>query len=157
MKRKLEREFLQITGAAAPACPSELYDVVAEDIRLWDEFYRKLSFPTTDEPVKVRPNSNVTHLAFASRWTAATVPRSSLRGVDSVWVYPSFYNAHRPHVVMNFHPAVSGNDCKTAVIGLLKTFQGLDFELLVGTRRSMVGRLNGLSRVTLLEPWLYQA
>jgi hypothetical protein len=157
MRRKLEREFIQITGSAPRACPSKLYDVVAEDIRLWDEFYRKLSFPSTDRAVEVWPTRNQAHLAFTSRWAGADVARSEPREVDSVWLYPSFHNDHKPYLVLNLEPSVSQDDCQAAVTGLLKTFRGLDFHLLLGTRRSMIGRLSGLSRVTLLEPWLCKA
>jgi hypothetical protein len=157
MKRKLERESMQITGAPPRDSASELYGVVAEEIRLWDEFYRTLSSVPTDGQAEVWPVKDQPHLAFADRWAKADWPRSKLPGVASVWIYPSFRYDSKPYVVLNFDRAVSRDDCRTSIVGLVKTFEGLDFELLLGTERSMVGRLAGLSRVTLLEPWLREA
>lgn len=157
MKRKLERESIQITGALPRESASELYEVVAEDIRLWDEFYRKLAFVSADGQAKVWPVKTQPHLAFADRWAKADLPRPKLPGVASVWIYPSFHYDSKPYVALNFEQAVSRDDCRIAIVGLLKTFERLDFNLLLGTERSMVGRLNGLSRVTLLEPWLHKA
>lgn len=157
MKRKLERESTQVTGALPRDSASELYDVVAEDIRLWDEFYRKLSFVPNDGQAEVWPVKARPRLPFADRWAKADLPRSKLSGVASIWIYPSFHSDSKSYVVLNFDQAVSREDCRTAIVGLVKTFETLDFDLLLGTERSMVGRLNGLSRVTLLEPWLHRA
>jgi hypothetical protein len=158
MKRKLARESLQIRGTSLRCeFPSELYEVVAEDIRLWDEFYEKLSFQSNNEIVEVRFVTRRSCALFADRWATADVSPSKLRGVESVWVYPGFRDDTKPYVVLNFGRSVSRDDCKSAIDGLLKTFRGLAFDLLLGTQRSMIGRLNGLSRATLLEPWLCKA
>jgi hypothetical protein len=47
--------------------------------------------------------------------------------------------------------------CERSLRTVLEAFRDLDFELLIGTERSMVGRLGGLARVSLLEPWLCRA
>src|SRR5579862_21604 len=155
MKRKLEREVLQITNAVAQRVRTTgLYDVVAQDVRLCDEFYLKLSLLPNQEAVQVWPTKRRPYSAFVSRWNVADWSRSGLPGVESVWIYSSVSDDHKPYVVLNFDRMISRNNCKAAVDGLLKTFRGLEFNLLLGTERSMVGRLRGLSRVTLLEPWL---
>jgi hypothetical protein len=157
MQRKLEREHLQFGRPIPSAYPSELYEVVAHNIRFWDQFYRGLSFPPQQEPVVVRPTRRQSHLAFASQWAKADLPAVARRGVDSVWVYPSSHQDHKPHLLVNLKPAASREECRTAIRALLKMFRGLEFDLLLGTQASMRGRLRGLSRVALFEPWLCKA
>ena len=41
--------------------------------------------------------------------------------------------------------------------GALSAFEGLEFRLQVGTEESMRARLTGLSRVSLIDPWLFKA
>jgi hypothetical protein len=59
-------------------------------------------------------------------------------------------------VALNVKPSLPALAFREIIRLVLKAFYGLDYTLLLGTEESMIGRINGLSRVSLLEPWLFK-
>jgi hypothetical protein len=157
MRRKLERERSQYGGHPRRRPLTSFYEVVTDQIRTWDRFYGEINFSTPDTRVPVRPIRDSVCEAFVNRWASMGATSEAWTAVNSVWVYPAIHNHRAPHVAVNFQSSVSAADCDRSLCIVLRTFHGLEFQLRVGTERSMLGRLGGLSRVSLLEPWLARA
>ena len=154
MRRKLERERSQYGGRPGRRPPARFYEVVTDQIRTWDRFYGEINFSAPDKRVSVRPIRGSVCEAFADRWASLGAAGKGWTAVKSIWVYPAVHNDRAPHVAVNFQSSVSAADCEKSLCIVRRTFRDLEFQLHVGTERSMLGRLGGLNRVSLLEPWL---
>ena len=156
VRRKLHRERVQFGGLEHQKPPPRLHDVVAHQVRSWDAFYRESESPPPEGRIEVHPFRADVCAPFRGRWTG-TGAGNDWAAVDSVWIYPALHGGPVPCVTVNFKSSISGVECREVLGAVLGIFRGLEFRLFVGTEASMLGRLGGLSRVSLLEPWLARA
>jgi hypothetical protein len=132
-------------------------EVVVSQIRSWDRFYSKIEADETEPGIAVRAVDTAYCDSFIRRWTSSRPNSEIFESLESLWVYPNFRNDSPPNLVLNFAPVVSARSLEATLKVLLNMFRGLTFTLLLGTERSMLGRLEYLARVSLLEPWLFKA
>ena len=154
MRRKLERDRIRIFGSGASEHGEGFHDVVAAEVKLWDEFFGRIEFPTPTHAISVRAGKQPSFSGFAKRWNGN---QAGLSGLASIWVYPCFFDAEKPYVAANLQLDVSAGEIKKITDMVVSRFQGLDFRLHIGTARSMGARLSGLSRVSLIDPWLFRS
>jgi hypothetical protein len=157
LRRKLNIDSVRITGQPASGTGSGIYDVLAAEVRLWDQFYRRLGLAAGGSRIQVRTGKLRFGNAFSERWHRAGLNLSRLRGLASLWVYPCFFDRRAPYVAVNLEEHVTSEECSRSIRGILTAFDGLDFRLHVGTEQSMRARLGGLSRVSLIDPWLFKS
>lgn len=157
-RHPLESAFLRRKLAPDGELPAKsgpgLHDAVVHEVRAWDRYYETLDLPAGEPGIAVHPAENDVCRTVAERWSRSLGDSKAWPSVDSIWVYPATHDAGTPVISLNFEPAVSAPDCEKSLGTLMRVLGDLEFSLVVGTERSMLGRLGGLSRLSLLEPWL---
>jgi len=132
------------------------WEALLEEINIWDKFYKSISIPDGRSKVNVLPFDWLQGKPFQERWNIAREKFNGLEEVVSLWVYPPSHFDVIPNVALNLDPTISPGNFKKIFQNVRKAFTGLDYSLFLGTETSMLGRINGLSRVALLEPWLFK-
>ena len=157
MRRKLNMDSLRIAGQPTAAPARRFHDIVAGEVRLWDQFYGRIRFPAGKHALSVRIPRQSFEDPFMARWARLQSRQSSFSGLASIWLYPCFFDGRAPYLAVNLNPAVTGDECRNITAAILACFEGLSFRLQIGTERSMHSRLSGLSRVSLIDPWLFRS
>lgn len=154
LRRKLAPGGKPVDGVRPTKSASGLFGAIVHEIRAWDIFYGAVNLPSSNQAIKViSPETDICQ-PVVERWNRSLGHSKGWPSVDSIWVYPGTHDAKNPVVSLNFKASVSAPDCEKSLGSLLRVLNGVEFALLVGTERSMQGRLGGLSRLSLLEPWL---
>jgi hypothetical protein len=164
IRRKLLADCRNIHGlqsqAEVPALSGADYldQAFAHEIRMWDRFYGRLEFAAARETVTVTLAEAQDVSRFGERWamTRDRSMRQMPKGVSSIWVYPSSHRDRHPYVSLNLQAGAAAGDCLNAQRVMREAFAGFRLSLLVGTEGSMAGRINGLGRLAVFEPWLFR-
>ncbi|MGA2775014.1 MAG: hypothetical protein ABSE81_03000 [Candidatus Omnitrophota bacterium] len=154
--RKLKKDYLWTEISYPRINFLSFYEVLLAEIDIWDQFYKKIEFIKNDEKITFRSGNFFSYLNFIERWRTTPNYCKDSEKVSSLWIYPASHNDNIPNVSLNLKPSISTKTCQKIISMVLKTFSGLDYTLLLGTEESMIGRINGLSGVCLLEPWLFK-
>ena len=163
--RRLEKAYLRrriVKNAARVGVDIPIRRIVSEysallsEIEIWGSFYDRLDCPAHHENVVFEHDQGVDFKAFQSRWKAAPPCLKDDETIASIWVYPNWFNEGVPYLSVNFQPQVTESACRQALMALKELFSGISFSPLVGREGSMLGRINGLARFHLFEPWLFE-
>ena len=154
--RKLKQDSLHTGTTAKISSFMSFYEVLLAEIDIWDQFYANIKFPDSNQNITVRPCGYFDYTEFSKRWDKASSSLNNLDGISSLWVYPASRDDNIPNLVLNLKPNISAKTCQKTINTVLEIFKGLDYTLFLGRETSMIARINGLSRVSLLEPWLFK-
>lgn len=132
------------------------YSALLSEIEIWGAFYERLILPVHHENIVFKHDKDFDFQTFQSRWRAAPPCLKDHETIASIWVYPNWFNERGPYLSLNFSSTVSEIAFQEALVAVKNLFSGLAFSPLVGREVSMLGRINGLARFHLFEPWLFQ-
>jgi len=153
-KIKQEADFL---GLKPPLRDNGIfYGAFLSAIEMWDIFYQGMKFTDQKEKFSFWPGEEYDYQEFLSCWKAASGILKDHRVIASVWVYPDWRNEKAPYLAVNFKAGISERACEDAVKAVVDYLKELKCSLLFGTEASMLGRINGLAQLNLLEPWFFQ-
>lgn len=156
VKRMVQKDYLWAGVNGKRKHLASFHQALLTDIDIWGEFYKGMDYPNNKPRgivFKLRKRPDYT--AFINRWDIAQRFIGGLVGnVSSLWVHPSSIGDNWPNLVINFRPSISAQKLRRIVTAILRIFEGLNYNLLLGYEESMIGRISGLSRLNLLEPWL---
>jgi hypothetical protein len=155
LNRKLTSDY-RWTGEGEPRQrPALRAEVLGSEIALWDRFYQKFTFTQSSDTIRLAERRFFDREIFISRWQESLRSFRWQGGIKSLWVYPASHSDSTAIVSLNFDLTARNNDIFLRAIGAVcKAFKGLSFSLQAGTERTMIARVNGLSRTAVLDPWL---
>jgi len=155
LSRKIKKDSALI-GVDVPKRPnSTLCGALLSEIDIWASFYGKLDFPANEVGQVIKEDIGIGYGVFLNRWKAASGRLKDPDVIASVWVYPNWMNCNTANIVVNLCEGVSEEDCQEVVGSVGRVFKDLSFNLFIGREDSMIGRINGLFRLNLLDPWLF--
>jgi hypothetical protein len=135
------------------------WDALSAQFSVWHSFYNsplrsngsavfECSFGGCEENSACR--------AVVDRWHGNTKTISDLSEVvSSLWVHPCSFWESAPIVTVNFAVGVSSSDCRRCLQAVTSILSGTSYQLRLGSEQAMVGRISGLSRLGILDPWLF--
>jgi hypothetical protein len=156
LKRCVKKDYIW-AGLKPEKVPClSIYEALLEEINIWSQFYKNIDFKYEDQGITVKPFNQYDYSRYLTAWSKSKDSSDALESISSVWVYPASHDDITPNLVVNLKPGISAKACKRTLTKILKIFDGLDYFLVIGREESMIGRINGLSRLCLLDPWLFK-
>ena len=156
LTRALQKDYFRTGANRRKKDANSFYETLLVEFDIWDQFYKKINFVPTNENIVFNKSVCCDYTLFRERWSSISSRNKDFGEISSLWIYPSTRNDDEPNMALNISSSVSAKMCKKAIETVLKTFHGLKYSLLLGTEQAMIGRINGLSRVSMLEPWLFK-
>ena len=154
--RNLKKDSLYTKVGYPGRSKTVFYGSLLADMDIWKQFYKNFKFYESLQKIDFNQDEPIYYPIFFERWKTARQDLSDLGGIASLWIYPSSHDDACPNIALNLKPMITAHVSEKVILSVLKVFHGLRYSLLVGREESMLGRINGLSRVSLLEPWLFK-
>lgn len=155
LKRKVDKD-VELTGAIGISRSGRsIYDMLRSEIQIWDNYYARLTVENEQQSVTANLTGNYDFSQYEKVLNEFIAQSGCRSALNSVWVYPRTIDDDTPHVVINLDAEADSNALCLVVSAVRYALSELRYELWIGTERSMVARINGLSRLHLLEPWLF--
>lgn len=126
------------------------------EIDIWAKFYKNLIYSDQGQELKFDNDISFDYAPFNKRLNTIRNFGDNFQGASSIWIYPSSINGAIPNLALNFKPTATAQQCRRVIDTTIKAFEGLGYNLILGREESMIARINGLSRLNLLEPWLFE-
>ena len=154
--RNLKKDYSWALLQPQKKTSTSFYDTLLNEAGIWDKFYKNINFTEAREKAAFHHPGRLGRVNFMERWRAVSLDKNDLQGLSSLWVYPATHNDYISNVSLNLNPSVCANSCRKIINKVLRAFDGLKYNLIIGTEEAMMGRINGLSGAYLLEPWLFK-
>jgi hypothetical protein len=154
--RNLKKDYLWTKISCSRKNVVSFYEALLAEIDIWGQFYKNIKFVNSNEKITFHQCDYFNYTSFFERWRTVSDYSKNSGEISSLWIYPTSHNDNLPNVSLNLKASISAKTCQKTINTVLKTFGGLDYTLLLGTEESMIGRINGLSRISLLDPWLFK-
>ena len=159
LKHSLKKDYTIAGQKPENTAPELFYEIILEEINIWSQFYESINVPHQRnlQDIMLKPFVGY-DILFNCLEGLSTINFNSIidQSLTSIWVYPDYRDDLSPHVVVNFKPGISAHMCRQALEEVVRSLQGFGYHLVIGREESMVGRINGLSRTCLLDPWLFK-
>ena len=155
LKRKVDRDVTMTGATGIRRSGKSIFDTLRSEMQIWDNYYSRLT--VENEPQSITHTvTNDYKFPQHEEVLDALISRGECRSaLDSLWLYPRTIDDNTPHVVINLNAEADSTALRMVVSKVQSALRELRYELWIGTEKSMIARINGLSRLHLLEPWLF--
>lgn len=156
LKRLIKKDFLYAGLPENRWNNGNLCSGILTEIEIWNEFYKKTSYSKINQKLELNDTLNYDFTIIKRKLNNVFRQEISSEKISSAWVYPSTLDDNTPNLCLNLDPDTTVKQLMRIINSTAAIQEGMNYNLVIGREQSMTGRINGLSRLNLLEPWLFE-